>query len=478
MWQSSRPRQAEAPGAVALLTLPAAVVTASSIPIQATETIVAPTVPAPAATVIVPTAVLVPQMLPTAAPGARAEPSTEALTPTPGTLLAESTRNSETLPPTAPAYDLYVKRINFQPDEANLVAGQPVRFNLLIATDIYPPSGPLFPTARMRWRAGADMEWQEALCPADMHYAKCDGVVEFTYAEPGIYDMTVEVDHRGEIAETNERNNSSRVILLVQPVPVPTTAPTAAPKPQAVYSALTFSADFDYTAMLPVNAGKSFPYGTKIVYAYWTYSGVVPDTVFDFDWYRDGTLVDSQSNRFTTGAGKAHEWLNYGYSPQDPLDAGSYRFSVRVNGKVVLSDTFVIEPQTIGGPIPGAISVFFTIQNGNPTGWVYDRQGMKHTPQYGTISGIPVSPGDRIVLQTDQARFSLLFDCSTTPGTFTPCDFSADSTGNLPGEIRAVKSGMSGYLNISRADNWARFRSGFEPQRYPADPVLRIVFQW
>jgi hypothetical protein len=230
--------------------------------------------------------------------------------------------------------------------------------------------------------------------------------------------------------------------------------------------------------MLPVNPGTTFPYGVTIIYAYWTYSGVVPSTQFDFYWYRDGALVQNQSNDFVGSAGKAHEWLNYGYTPKDPLDPGNYQFVVRVNGQTILSDTFVIQPPQVGGPVPGAISVFFTIQNGNPTGWVYDKQGVKHTPEYSTIAGIHVSPGDRIVLQTDAPRFSLLFDCSTTPGTFDPCDFSADSTANLPGEIRAVKSGMNGYLNISRADNWAGYRPGFEPQRYPADPVLRIAFAW
>jgi len=37
---------------------------------------------------------------------------------------------------------------------------------------------------------------------------------------------------------------------------------------------------------------------------------------------------------------------------------------------------------------------------------------------------------------------------------------------------------MSAFLNISRADNWAGVRPGFAPQRYPADPILRIVFAW
>ena len=129
-------------------------------------------------------------------------------------------------------------------------------------------------------------------------------------------------------------------------------------------------------------------------------------------------------------------------------------------------------------PVAGAITVFFTITPaGSPWGYVTDKQGNRHAPENGilTVSGISTSPGDRIVLQTDAARFSLLFDCSTSPQSFSPCDFSADSPANLPAELRVNQAGQTGYLNISKPDNWAGYRSGFAPQRYPADPVLRIV---
>ena len=294
---------------------------------------------------------------PTTAPAAAA-PTTPTATPS---LTQPAAQVSPS--PAGAAYDLYVRRIDYQPTGANLVAGQPIRFNIMIATDIYPPAGPLFPTSRFRWRPGSTYNWTEAFCPADTHYAKCDSTFEFTYGQPGTYEFEVEADPRGEIAETNKANNRGSVTIQVRQAAA-TAPPTA-----------------------------------------------VPST-------------------------------------------------------------------PVGGPVPGAISVFFTIRDGSPTGWVYDKQGIKHTPGYNTISGISASPGDRIVLQTDTARFSLLFDCSTTPGTFNPCDFSADSSANLPREIRAVKNGMSAFLNISRADNWAGVRPGFAPQRYPADPVLRIVFSW
>jgi hypothetical protein len=336
---------------------------------------VMPSVPLPIATTPVPAVTtsiaVVPLVTPSLTqPAAQTQPlETPSLTP-PAAQMPPSATPSLTQPaaqvspsPSGATYDLYVRRIDYQPTGANLVAGQPIRFNIMIATDIYPPAGPLFPTSRFRWRPGSTYNWTEAFCPADTHYAKCDSTFEFTYDQPGTYEFEVEADQRGEIAETNKANNRGSVTIQVRQAAA-TAPPTA-----------------------------------------------VPST-------------------------------------------------------------------PVGGPVPGAISVFFTIRDGSPTGWVYDKQGIKHTPAYNTISGISVSPGDRIVLQTDTARFSLLFDCSTTPGTFSPCDFSADSTANLPREIRAVKNGMSAFLNISRADNWAGVRPGFAPQRYPADPILRILFSW
>jgi hypothetical protein len=46
---------------------------------------------------------------------------------------------------------------------------------------------------------------------------------------------------------------------------------------------------------------------------------------------------------------------------------------------------------------------------------------------------------------------------------------------NLPAELRVNQAGQTGYLNISKPGNWAGYHPGFAPQRYPSDPVLRIV---
>lgn len=268
------------------------------------------------------------------------------------------------------------------------------------------------------------------------------------------------------------RTQSPTLQPTVPSRPSPTSMPPPTVTKQPVFSPIIFSSAFDENAQVPVNSGKTFPYGVKIIYAYWTYSGVVPNMDFDYDWSRNGVRVDGSGERFISASGKAYQWLVYGYAPTTPLDPGNYQFVVRAGGKLILSDTFVIQPPAISN---NTITVFFTIQNGSPTGYVIDKQGVRYTPPgYLTISGFHINAGDRIVLQTDQSRFSLLFDCSTTPQIYSPCDFSADSASKLPTEIRKNRSGTA-YLNISRADNWAGMRSGFEPQRYPADPVLRIV---
>lgn len=141
-----------------------------------------------------------------------------------------------------------------------------------------------------------------------------------------------------------------------------------------------------------------------------------------------------------------------------------------------MSAPYPLSFRCITGSASNTLTVFFTIQNGSPTGYVIDKQGIKHTPPgYLTISDFHIAPGDRIVVQTDQPRFSLLFDCGTSPQLFSPCDFVADTPAALPAEIRKNANGNA-YLNISRADNWAGTRSNFPSQRYPADPVLRIGF--
>ncbi len=139
------------------------------------------------------------------------------------------------------------------------------------------------------------------------------------------------------------------------------------------------------------------------------------------------------------------------------------------------------QPQPALQPVPGAYTVIFTIgADGRPTGYVVDKAGRRFDTRGNvlTIGGAELKPdaGDRIVLKTDAPRFSLLFDCGSSPDGYSPCDFTADSPAGLPAEVVCQVRDRAGYFNISGPDNWAGERHDFPGQRYPADPVLRIVF--
>ena len=140
--------------------------------------------------------------------------------------------------------------------------------------------------------------------------------------------------------------NSDALPPITEPVsPSGRATPTATPAAGsgATYSAITFSSEFDQEKLSPINPAKTFPYGVKIIYAYWTYSNVVPETEFAYDWYRDSTRVDGAAEYFTNSSGKTFQWLLIGPTPKTPLDPGNYRFVVRVGDQEILSDTFVIQ---------------------------------------------------------------------------------------------------------------------------------------
>ncbi|MBC8253561.1 MAG: hypothetical protein H8E35_05985 [Ardenticatenia bacterium] len=135
---------------------------------------------------------------------------------------------SATAPGPTAEYDLYVKRLDYLPAGSDLVTGQPVQFNLMIVADIFPQQGPLFPASHFRWRPGSDLDWREGECPADTHYATCTASFEFTYVEPGRYDVEVEVDTRDEVSETDEADNTLRLTLEVLQEPASQLSPSTA----------------------------------------------------------------------------------------------------------------------------------------------------------------------------------------------------------------------------------------------------------
>lgn len=126
-------------------------------------------------------------------------------------------------------------------------------------------------------------------------------------------------------------------------IPMPPTAPPTQTPSVPTFSAITFSSAFDANSWTPINPGKVFPYGTKIIYAYWTYGGIMPNTEFEYEWLFNNAHIDGDTDRFPESSGKSAQWLVHPRSEAFPLDRGNYEFIVRVGGRIVLSDAFVIQ---------------------------------------------------------------------------------------------------------------------------------------
>jgi hypothetical protein len=144
----------------------------------------------------------------------------------------------------AAQYDLYVRRMDFNTDTP--AVGEKVQLFIMIASDTYPSQGPYFPASHFRWRQGPTFPWNEEACPADTHYASCTKTVEFSYSQPGSYQVEVEADSRQEIAEKDETNNAGSWTVTVSAAKPPT--PTNTPPPDVV---IEYWVDQQY-----INAGE------------------------------------------------------------------------------------------------------------------------------------------------------------------------------------------------------------------------------
>ncbi len=154
----------------------------------------------------------------------------------------------------------------------------------------------------------------------------------------------------GVIAGTGENNTNTAVafsrltILTPDKARVEWGSALSSTQPGAPsFSAVTFSSGFDEKTWTPIEPGRTFPFGVKAIYAYWTYANVAPNTNFEYEWQFNGARIDGDRDSFGATSGKSAQWLVHPRSEAYPLDRGSYQFSVRVGGQVVISDTFVIQ---------------------------------------------------------------------------------------------------------------------------------------
>jgi hypothetical protein len=174
-----------------------------------------------------------------------------------------------------PQYDLYVRRMDFM--QPNPVVGDKISLNIMIATDISPSQGPLFPSSHFRWRKGPGFAWQEESCPENTQYPRCDGKVEFSYDQPGDYYVEVEADSSKEIAETDEGNNVKGWTITIGPAPCPAVTGPFAAIWQAEQDTLGCASNAAHTSSM---AHEHFEHGQM----FWR-----EDTDYIFVLYNNGT---------------------------------------------------------------------------------------------------------------------------------------------------------------------------------------------
>lgn len=125
------------------------------------------------------------------------------------------------------------------------------------------------------------------------------------------------------------------------PSPPPLEAPPGS-KSQPSYGPVTFSRDFDYGSMQPLEPGYEFANGIATLYATWSYSGVTAGTLYEYEWYRNGQLIESSGNALTNEAGQTFDIYVRDAGAQQPLDPGNYIYRVKINGQQILSAECIV----------------------------------------------------------------------------------------------------------------------------------------
>ncbi len=108
-------------------------------------------------------------------------------------------------------------------------------------------------------------------------------------------------------------------------------------QPQPSYGPVTFSRDFDYGSMQPLEPGYDFANGTTTLYATWPYRGVTAGTQYEYEWYRNGQLIEVSGNVLINAAGSTFDIYVSDPGAQQPLNPGNYVYRVKINGQPILS---------------------------------------------------------------------------------------------------------------------------------------------
>ena len=144
--------------------------------------------------------------------------------------------------------------------------------------------------------------------------------------------MAAVLPKQGNVAAALERikEASASMVLLGKPIPKSSSA---------TISAVHFSADVTGDDR-PIGAANRLAGGTDIVYTFFQFDGIEPDTPWLVRWYRDGDLYDWFVDTDWPYGTAGQTWVSVEGSP---LPAGDYVAEVFIDGNLLGTGEFHVE---------------------------------------------------------------------------------------------------------------------------------------
>jgi hypothetical protein len=94
--------------------------------------------------------------------------------------------------------------------------------------------------------------------------------------------------------------------------------------------------------MQPLEPTYDFAAGITTLYADWTYRGVAAGTEYEYEWYRNGRLIESNRNVLWHDVGRTFDIYAKDARGQQPLDPGNYVYRAKINGQPLLSGECIV----------------------------------------------------------------------------------------------------------------------------------------
>lgn len=112
--------------------------------------------------------------------------------------------------------------------------------------------------------------------------------------------------------------------------------------PEPGFGPITFARDRT-EENTPIGPASKFPAGTTEIYAFFDFEGMGSDVVWSRSWYRDGEEGVAKTQNWT-GDERGTWRLRYFDTDGNPLEPGSYELRLHIEGSLVQSGAFVIQP--------------------------------------------------------------------------------------------------------------------------------------